>query len=629
MSTDTRKLQKAFADISNHIYVNDGVLKDRVFVDVVRLIGTKMLMEKDPNEKLLNLEYLNRLEVLEYDSWAKALMNYAIKAGIEESLKATWNIKDSSLHWASKELSIFDFNAFPADVKGEAFQALVVNNLRGDRGEYFTPEPLVSTLCGITDLSCNTRVIDPACGSGGFLYGAYRAGVNSDGLFGSELSNDVGGAAQTRVQILGGSRNQVRIGDAFKTLSDLFGTFDRVLMNPPFGSRAKIEDIEVLSDFELSSIKRRVDNKPSPLAPEILFLELAIKLMVPGGIVGTVIPDGVLQNSSSKFVRDWLLSKADLMSVISCPTVTFVPYGTGVKTSLVTMQKKSKKLRAGITYMGISNSVGYDPRGKTKYLNVLEKGPESSEALLTFKIDEDLTKISSEINELAAQEKDFKPSYGSTTTITINSSRWDAEFYQKNDSDLLAEMNQSNSPMLSAVCDLANQKIQKKHLAGDQQYVAIADVDSRTSQIVNIQSLELNELPSRASYIARKGDVITALAGASTGTSKHASAIIKGEHDGIIVSSGFALLRPTIINSYQLLGFLRSEFFLRQVFRLRTGHAIPAVAHAELMDIRVPPLENPIWNVWATNIKELDSKAENLFKFADSIRIDSQGVEGN
>ena len=59
MSTDTRKLQKAFADISNHIYVNDGVLKDRVFVDVVRLIGSKMLLEKDLNEDLLSLEYLN------------------------------------------------------------------------------------------------------------------------------------------------------------------------------------------------------------------------------------------------------------------------------------------------------------------------------------------------------------------------------------------------------------------------------------------------------------------------------------------------------------------------------------------------------------------------------------------
>lgn len=626
MSTDTRKLQKAFADISNHIYVNDGVLKDRVFIDVVRLIGSKMLLEKDLNEDLLSLEYLNTVPVLEYDLWAKDLMNYAVKAGIEENSNANWNIKESSLYWAAKELSIFNFNVFPADVKGEAFQALVVNNLRGDRGEYFTPEPLVSTLCGIVQLSSNTRVIDPACGSGGFLYGAWRAGVSPEGLFGSELSNDVGGAAQTRVQILGGSRDQVRIGDAFKSLSDLFGTFDRVLMNPPFGSRAKIEDLEVLSNFELSTTKRGIGQKLSPLAPEILFLELAIKLMTPGGIVGTVMPDGVLQNSSSKFVRDWLLSKADLISVISCPTVTFIPYGTGVKTSLITMQKKSKKSGAANSYMGISNSVGYDPRGKVKYSNTLETGDDSSDALMTLKIDEDLSKISKEIIQFAKHENGFEPNFGSIAAITTESPRWDAEFYQKQDSDLLAEMNKSNSPLLSAVCDLVNQKLQKKHLAGEQQYVAIADVDSRTSQIVNIQSLELSDLPSRASYIARKGDVVTALAGASTGTTKHASAIIKGEHDGIIVSSGFALLRPTTIDSYQLLGFLRSEFFLRQVFRLRTGHAIPAVAHAELMDIRVPPLDNPIWKDWARNIKELDTRAENLFKYADSIRIDSESI---
>jgi hypothetical protein len=187
-------------------------------------------------------------------------------------------------------------------------------------------------------------------------------------------------------------------------------------------------------------------------------------------------------------------------------------------------------------------------------------------------------------------------------------------------------MNQSNSPLLSAVCDLVNQKLQKRQLLGDQQYIAIADVDSRTSQIVNVQSLQVSDLPSRASYIARKGDVVTALAGASTGTSKHASAIIKGEHDGIIVSRGFALLRPTLIDSHQLLGFLRSEYFLRQIFRLRTGHAIPAVAHAELMDIRVPPLDNPIWENWGINIKELDTRAENLFKFADSIRITSESM---
>jgi type I restriction enzyme M protein len=620
MSIDTRKLQKAFADISNHIYVNDGVLKDRVFVDVVRLIGSKMVMERDPNINILSSDFISKVSSLEYDSWANELMNFSIASGVEENQNARWNIKESSLYWAAKELSIFNFSDFPADVKGEAFQALVVNNLRGDRGEYFTPEPLVTTLCSVLNLSENTTVIDPACGSGGFLYGAYRAGVKSENLFGSELSNDVGGAAQTRIQILGGARSQVRIGDAFKTLGDFYGNIDRVLMNPPFGSRAKIEDAEILSLFELPALKKGNKNILTPVAPEILFLELAMNLLSKDGLLGTVIPDGVLQNSSSRFVRDWLLSKADLVSVISCPTVTFIPYGTGVKTSLITMQKKAKKTNILSSYMAISTSVGYDPRGKVKYSNALESQENLTETIMDFKVDEDLSEISREINSPNLRLPTFSPRIGTLAKITTDSTRWDAEFYQKQDSNFLLEMDVNNYPYLSAVCDLVNQKLLKTQLTGQQHYVAIADVDSRTSQIVNVQSLEKADLPSRASYIARKGDVITALAGASTGTSKHASAIIKGEHDGIIVSSGFALLRPTVINSHQLLGFLRSQFFLRQVFRLRTGHAIPSVAHHELMEIRIPPFNDEIWNIWGKNIQELDSKAESLFKFADSIR---------
>jgi type I restriction enzyme M protein len=620
MKTDNRKLQKAFADISNHIYVNDGVLKDRVFIDIIRLIGIKMLLEKDSKNLTLNINYLKSLSPMEYDSWARELMDFAVKKGIEENPKSVWNIKESSLFWAAREISEFDFNSFPADVKGEAFQALVVNNLRGDRGEYFTPEPLVSVLCDLVQLNESTSVIDPACGSGGFLYGAYRAGVEPKSLFGSELSQDVGGAAKTRIQILGGDRNQIRIGDAFKICQELFSTFDRVLMNPPFGSRAKIEDIEILSQFELPALKQGKNKRPNPLAPELLFLELAIRLLKPGGILGTVIPDGILQNSSSKFLRDWLIEKSELISVISCPTVTFIPYGTGVKTSLITLRKNAKKSKISTSYLGISNSVGYDPRGKTKYLNVLEPASQSSEALASFKIDEDLTSISAEVKEFQLSGGSFNPNIGILVQITKESPRWDAEFYQKTDSDLIGKLEQSDAPLLAAVCDIINTKVQKKKLAGEIQYVAIADVDSRTSQIVNVQNLDVELLPSRASFIARKGDIITALAGASTGTNKHASAIINGAHDGIIVSSGFALLRPTLINSYQLLGFLRSDLFLRQIFRLRTGHAIPTVSHHDLMSIRVPRLDDQVWNEWSISIKELNERAESLYSFAESIR---------
>jgi type I restriction enzyme M protein len=179
MANDTRDLQKALSDISNYIYVNDGVLKDRVFSDVVRLIALKLKFESKGTSGLLGSEHLAKVPALEVDRWAKELLEFGVQEKIEDKENARWNIKQTSVLWAAKQLSKFSFSDFPADVKGEAFQALVVNNLRGDRGEYFTPQPLVSAISEMASLTKGTRVIDPACGSGGFLYGAFRAGVRA------------------------------------------------------------------------------------------------------------------------------------------------------------------------------------------------------------------------------------------------------------------------------------------------------------------------------------------------------------------------------------------------------------------------------------------------------------------
>ena len=450
---DTRRLQKSFTDISNYIYVNDGVLKDRVFIDIVRLIGVKMVLDRDGSSTVLTTDYLSKVSTDDIDTWSSQLLAMSVDLGVESTNNARWNIKDSSLFWAAKELSKFNFNDFPADIKGEAFQALVISNLRGDRGEYFTPEPLVSTLCKITELKPDSRVIDPACGSGGFLYGAFRNGVSPEGLYGAELSNDVGSAAQTRVQILGGNRDQVRIGDAFKVLEKDYGTFDRVLMNPPFGSRSKIEDLEILSKFQLASLKSNNKSSYHSLPPELLFLELAINLSKPNGIIGTVLPDGVLQNSSARYVRDWLLTYANVEAVISCPTVTFVPYGTGVKTSLLVLRKKSAKSVQHKSYLAISESVGYDPRGKAKY-----KNPDLTSELMVSSdektIDEDLTEISAEV--IGIQKSKVAPSLskGILVDITIDDPRWDAEFFQTQDAEMLDEMQANDYPTLDSVCDL-------------------------------------------------------------------------------------------------------------------------------------------------------------------------------
>lgn len=617
MSNDTGLLKRTLGEISNRIYATDGVLKDRVFIDICRLLAIKIQSENDPTCKLLDPSYLPSISASELTNWAADLLKYGTRSGVELIDNDFWNIKTQSLHWAAMRLAIFKLGEFTADIKGEAFQLFVVNNLRGDRGEYFTPEPLVDALCSAAELKEGSLVLDPACGSGGFLYGAFLKGVSPANLFGIEMGRDIAVSAQLRIKILGGSEKQITCASAFEVFDGHENKYDAVLMNPPFGSRAKIDDPDLLGKFEISRFLSSRGNSLKSLAPEVLFLEMGIRCLKADGVLGAVIPDGILQNSSYFQLREWIKTKADLEAIISCPANTFIPYGTGVKTSLLIVRKKRDGGGVSKVYFAVSNKVGYDARGKKIYKSELSPSA-SGEALFNSRVDEDLSPIISEFNVLRKSHIDQLDLIGTLVQSTSVANRWDAEFYQESDREFIDGL--TGFPHLSAIAKLKHSKIKLSDLKGQQQYIAISDVDSRTSQIINVQEIEARSLPSRAAYVAGEGDVITAVSGGSTGTQKHASAMIPPEFDGAIVSSGFALLRPLGVTRFQLLGFLRSEMFLKQVKRLRTGHAIPSISIESLLNIYIPKLDDPIWVQWDVSMKELEFRAQNLFSFSDQSR---------
>lgn len=617
MKNDTPSLKRTFTDISNYLYANDGVMKDRAFADIVRLIAIKISGEVDSQFNLLNRGLLDSLDELEIDSWSRQLIDYAIQKNVEESNNVTWNIKDSSLLWAAKKLSTFRLSELTSDVKGEAFQALVVNNLRGDRGEFFTPPPVVSAIVNSTVLREDSKIIDPACGTGGFLYGSFLKGVDPGNLYGIEVSHDIANAARTRLGLLGARADQILQGDAFQLADKVSGHFDLVLMNPPFGSRSKIQDIEILSKFELST-STNPNCEARPVAPEVLFLELGLNLLKPGGVLGTVIPDGLLQNSSYKLVREWVSRHSQLLGVISCPAVTFQPYGTGVKTSILILKKKQTSERNRV-YFAVSKSVGYDARGVQKLKN--EKSDHSAGTkYIESEIDEDLSEISNELRSIMGSAGSNNLLFGKLVDLPVEAERWDAEFYDPKYTEWILTLKNNGNPVLGDVVTLVNRRIDRANISSEVSYIALSDLDARISQIVNIQYLSPSDLPSRAVHLLEGGEVITAISGASTGTSKHVSALVPSEFAGAIASSGFAVLKPEKISPYSLLGFLRSSLFLDQIRKLRTGHAIPAVNHKALLSIYVPDLRDPMWKKWHAAMKELDERASDLVNFAENTR---------
>ena len=119
-------------------------------------------------------------------------------------------------------------------------------------------------------------------------------------------------------------------------------------------------------------------------------------------------------------------------------------------------------------------------------------------------------------------------------------------------------------------------------------YVAIADIDPESSQIISHTEIPAYQAPSRATYEIKEGYILTAISGNSTGTKRHASCFVTKKEDGFICTNGLVPLLPKEgTEPLYLLFYLKSPFFLEQVRRELTGAAIPAISLEDVKQVLV------------------------------------------
>jgi restriction endonuclease S subunit len=117
-------------------------------------------------------------------------------------------------------------------------------------------------------------------------------------------------------------------------------------------------------------------------------------------------------------------------------------------------------------------------------------------------------------------------------------------------------------------------------------YVAIADIDPESSQIISHAEMPAYQAPSRATYEIKEGFILTATSGNSTGTKRHASCFVTKKEDGFICTNGLIPLQPKEgIEPLYFFFYLKSPFFLEQVKRELTGAAIPAISLQDMRQI--------------------------------------------
>lgn len=275
-------------------------------------------------------------------------------------------------------LQYYSLSSSPVDIKGRAFQNVLLPSVRSGMGQYFTPKEVIDFVVDIMSPNVRELIIDPFCGSGHFLTSALdnvRRGNDPSSkvfhefaftrLHGVEKSDRMVRIAMTDMRLHGDGHSNVRCIDSllpFDNYPDLYReTFDLLMTNPPFGVDLSPDSFSQLGPFSLVSGRR------SSVSLEILALERSIQLLKPGGRMAIVLPDGVLSNGNTNYVREWLHDKVRVVAIISLPVETFSPFGANIKTSILVLRRlmpgEEPRLDSKV-FLAEVGSVGYDAAGR-------------------------------------------------------------------------------------------------------------------------------------------------------------------------------------------------------------------------------------------------------------------------
>lgn len=248
------------------------------------------------------------------------------------------------------------------DTQGDLYEYLLSEiSTAGKNGQFRTPRHIIQMICALVDPKLGDEVCDPACGTGGFLLGAYQHILTRHtspalrqkgdhglemGVVGDQLTDERQWKVLRERTFHGYDfdTTMVRIGlmnlllhginqpklDYKDTLSKKFGErerYDVVLANPPF--KGSIDKGDIHEDLRLKTTKT-----------ELLFVNRIIDLLRLGGRAGVIVPDGVLFGSSNahRDLRKILLDECELQGVVSMPSGVFKPYA-GVSTAVLVFVK--------------------------------------------------------------------------------------------------------------------------------------------------------------------------------------------------------------------------------------------------------------------------------------------------
>lgn len=446
---DPEMLRTAFRRCHNFIHGNEGMPKDAAFWQFLYLIFAKMHDERQPNDARRfwagRFEKNGQLIDEQFDPEGRKAIRKRILPLFEE-VKEKYStvfrgneeitLSDRALAFMVSELAKYDFGRTDVDAKGAAYQEIVGTNLRGDRGQYFTPRNAIKLVVSMLDPKPSERVLDPACGTGGFLTATLahlahkfkaengiQPGAESTqelisiqerlrefvkkNLFGADFDPFLVRASMMSLSMAANEPGNIFHMDSLSfpqghlaglepAKKDIpLGSIDVLMTNPPFGSEIPITDAQLLQRYELARKPGKAESGhlwgegyQKAVAPEVLFIQRSVEWLKPGGRLGIVLPNGILGNPGDEYIRRWILRNTWVLASIDLPVEVFIAEANvNILTSLLFLKKKPQSViqaedlgqRADYpVFMAVAEKVGVDRRGNKLY----KRSPDGEEILV-------------------------------------------------------------------------------------------------------------------------------------------------------------------------------------------------------------------------------------------------------
>ena len=395
---------------------------------------------------------------------------------------------------------IAEFTYDDSEELGNAFEYLLsIMGSQGDAGQFRTPRHIIDMMVEITAPSKNETILDPACGTAGFLISAYnyirknnqneqgKTTLNPDDMTrmtknfaGYDISPDMVRLSRVNMYLHGFTSPNISEYDTLTSLEKWDDTYDVIFSNPPFMTPK-------------GGITPHTRYQVSAKRAEVLFVDYIAEHLNPTGRAAIIVPEGIVFQSQTAYkkLRAMLVDDNYLYGVISLPAGVFNPY-SGVKTSILMIDKALAKERDSILFVKLNND-GFDLGAQRREI----KGSEIPDVINIFKDYQNGINVEGRENVVLASktaiaEQDYILVGERYKTAIINDTTW---------------------PLvkISDVCEINPRKSEINDLPPDTMvsFVPMAVVNEHQKQFIPTEEKPLSDVYTGYTYF-RNGDVLLA-----------------------------------------------------------------------------------------------------------------------